>query len=254
MHALLGENEEDMLVLVQDPWFDCIGAWCCDSIRGGVNVLGAAAHPNWDVHYPSWDAECRAKVVAYSCKHALQNPLWRSPLKFIACPDVGPCHPCFQVIDVVAGHRTLWVINFYHDVNNPLCLDALLRWDPDNNVMSILVGDFNTHSLSWNATCLDQSPWSGCLETWMADHTFQLRSEPGAFTHCGRDNEWPSALDLVWHNFACSVSLLLLDPIINWAASFGSDHTSIHSTWVLDDHLCSPNNIRPAGFNLDIGG
>ena len=52
MHALLEMNKDDDILLIQEPWFRRIGARRSDGDPEGREVLGGAAHPNWELLYP----------------------------------------------------------------------------------------------------------------------------------------------------------------------------------------------------------
>ena len=69
MHALLETNEEDVILLVQEPWFRRIGTKRCNDNLEGREVLGGAAHPNWELLYPYYTNDKCAKVMTYAHIH-----------------------------------------------------------------------------------------------------------------------------------------------------------------------------------------
>ena len=48
-HALLNTNITDHIIFMQEPWFARIGTARSNLQREGVDVLGAAANPKWEV-------------------------------------------------------------------------------------------------------------------------------------------------------------------------------------------------------------
>ena len=51
-HALLNSNITDHIIFMQKPWFSRIGTARSNKDREGVDVLGAAANPKWEIIYP----------------------------------------------------------------------------------------------------------------------------------------------------------------------------------------------------------
>jgi hypothetical protein len=68
MHSLLETNTEDDVLFVQEPWFDRIGVERSDHTREGVDVHGGANHPDWELFYPYFTNDKRAKVMTYKRK------------------------------------------------------------------------------------------------------------------------------------------------------------------------------------------
>ena len=65
MHALLNTNETDDILLIQEPWFGPIGVGRDDFLRNRVDVLGGANNPSWNLLYPHFSTDKRAKVMTY---------------------------------------------------------------------------------------------------------------------------------------------------------------------------------------------
>ena len=62
MHSLLATNETDDMICVTEPWFSRIGVTRADDERNGKDVLGRAAHPNWDIHYHYFCGDLREEI------------------------------------------------------------------------------------------------------------------------------------------------------------------------------------------------
>ena len=74
MHTLLATNKTDDILLVQEPWFNPVGTACCDSAIQGHDILGGAANPKWELHYPFFIHDQWAKVMTYTRIHDRDHP------------------------------------------------------------------------------------------------------------------------------------------------------------------------------------
>lgn len=149
MHALLENNKEDDVLFVQEPWFNRVGINRSDAEWEGRDVLGGVANSKWDLAYPYFTENQRAKVTTYMRMHKREDPFKKNAVKTINRLDLAS-HPCLQVIDVLVGRETWRVINFYNDVDVPSALRALMGLELDSTIPTLLVGDFNLHSHSWS--------------------------------------------------------------------------------------------------------
>jgi hypothetical protein len=192
---------------------------------------GGAAHPTWNLVYPYHTQERRPKVMTYTRNFSVQHSKQRNALRTIPRLDLAT-HPTILITDHYAGPDQLRIINFYNDVDNPTSLATLLSLELDSTVPTILLGDFNLHSPSWSPPDLQHSPRAADFERWAANQTFTLATGLGDITRRGCKGDRPSTLDLTWHNLAADLSTPLTPPIIDWAASLGSDHVGIRTTWL----------------------
>jgi hypothetical protein len=145
-HAFLNSshNANINLILIQEPWYNAIGTARKDNARQGVDVLGGAASPAWEILDIGLTNGKRPKVMAYARKHPHDN---NAP-KFSVVPRLDVAnHCCLQVLDIVFGNEQWRIINFYHDVQDKTSLTALLALDIDAITPTLVIGDFNTHSL-----------------------------------------------------------------------------------------------------------
>jgi endonuclease/exonuclease/phosphatase family metal-dependent hydrolase len=230
MHSLLETNTLDDVLFVQEPWFSRIGVERSDKEREGIDVLGGAKHPDWDLFYPQYDTNKRAKVMTYRRKQ-VNNRL--SPIQIIPRLDLAK-HPTILITDIRVHKDTLRVINFYNDMDDPSSINTLLQLDLDPTVPTMLVGDFNLHSRTWSPQNWERSTKSPALEQWAAAQTFSLHTQPGDITRQGLESERPSTLDLTWHNWVLEVNLSITPPTLDWESSLGSDHCGIRSLWFRD--------------------
>lgn len=230
MHVLLATNNMDDILCVQEPWFDRIGVARDDAWHDGVDVLGGAAHPNWDIHYPFFIAAQRAKVMMYTRQFDRNRQKQLIPWKVVVRNDLGR-HPTLLIIDIHCGTQCLRVITFYNDVTDPSSLASLLTLDLDPLTPMLLVGDFNTHSPTWSPASLPCSPHAHTLETWAANQALDLLTPPATLTRRGSADKRPSTLDLMWANFAASHLTDIGPPSYDWNASLASDHVGVRTQW-----------------------
>ena len=184
MHALLNENLVDDVVFVQEPWFGRIGVARNDELHSGKETLGGAANSQWSLHYLRFNANQRAKVMTYVRIHDRSHPFHlnkcRGTLRLDLC-----AHPSILITDITAGSNYWRTINFYHDVDDPTILPTLLALDLDPTIPTLLIGDFNTHSLSWSPLGWTKSHWADRVEEYLATQTYSLLSVPRIPTHRG---------------------------------------------------------------------
>jgi hypothetical protein len=230
MHSLLETNIEDDVLFVQEPWFDRIGVSRADRAREGVDVHGGANHPDWELFYPYFTNDKRAKVMTYKRKQVVNRI---NPLKVVPQLDLAK-HPSILITDIYVHKDMLRVINYYNDVDDTSSLNTLLSLDLDPTVPTLLLGDFNLHSRSWSPSSWERSTSSPCFEQWAATQTFSIQTTPGDITRRGTGTERSSTLDLTWHNWAMELKVAMTPPTLDWAASLGSDHCGIRSMWIRD--------------------
>src|ERR1700761_4658446 len=89
MHALLSSNVLDSILCTQEPWFNRVGVARVDSEREGKDVLGGAAHPNWDIYYPYFTNDTRAKVITYARKFSVTRPNRKTTIHTVSRLDLA---------------------------------------------------------------------------------------------------------------------------------------------------------------------
>ena len=104
MHVLLETNKEDNILLVQEPWFRRIGMKRCDDDLEGRETLGGTAHPKWELLYPYYTNNKRAKVMTYACIHNRECAWKKNAIRAIPRPDLA-AHPCIQILDLRVGQE-----------------------------------------------------------------------------------------------------------------------------------------------------
>lgn len=137
-------------------------------------------------------------------------------------------------------------------MSDPSALDTLTMLNLDPTIPTILVGDFNTHSLAWSTP-----GWmkSDRMETWLASQTFSLLSEPGKPMRCGTVavNERDSVLDLIWINLAAEQALLFTLLEVDWLGSLGSDHALLCCAIHPNTLILWRAKEQIEGYKIDLG-
>lgn len=250
-HALLATNDKDDIILVQEPWWGRIGTKRSDDEPEGKEVLGGAAHPKWELHYPYYTNNTRAKVMAYARIHSRDNSFQKNPLLVVDQTDLVS-HPCVQVLDVRAGKERWRIINVYNDTDDPEVLNVLMKLDLQATIPTLVVGDFNLHSLTWSPPGINPSPRAHRLEEWAAGNTLELLTAPGIPTRRGEGNQRDTTINLTWRSFSATLNDTFLGATIDWEGSLGSDHALIRTTALTRERARPPREARSNCFDLDV--
>jgi hypothetical protein len=251
MHVLLATNEDDDILLVQEPWFNPVGTARCDSMIDGKDILGGATNPQWDIHYPYFNFDQRTKVMTYARIHERGEPFRRNRLQMVSRNDLVS-HPCILLTEVKAGRETWCVLNFYNDVDDPTALRTLLGLDLDPLIPTLLTGDFNLHSFTWSLMGWAPDQKAADLEEWAATQTLSLLSQPSIPTHRGENGACSSTIDLTWLNLAATVQGIFQGAHIHWDGSVNSDHALIRTfacTWF---DVVRPPSDHTNGFDMNL--
>lgn len=248
-HALLNSINNTHLILVQEPWFNAIGTARKDDARDGVDVLGGASSPAWDIIYPGFDNIKRPHVMTYARKQTRNT---RDTTHFSVVPrlDISP-HPTVQVLDLIFDNEQWRVINFYNNVRDSSSLDALLGLDIDATVPTLVIGDFNAHSREWSPADVSRSTDAGRIEVWAAVNLLTLANTPGEITRRGANHEKDSVIDLAWYNEAAIRASTFTGLTVDWEGSLGSDHAMLHVTGRTKQPSMQDNEETDLGFVVD---
>ncbi|KAN0124578.1 hypothetical protein V8E53_010696, partial [Lactarius tabidus] len=251
MHALLNTNKTDDILFIQEPWFNRISVARSDTHREGMDVLGGAANPSWNIAYPYFTPEQHAKVMVYSRIHDRDHPFKKNYCWLNTCNDLA-AHPCIIISDILVGQINWHAINFYNDVVDPTALTTLLSLDLDSTIPTILLGDFNMHSPSWSSVEWAASSSAPRLEEWLASQTFTMLTQPTVPTHRGENGARDSTIDLVWINFAASIQNSFQGAQVDWEGLLGSDHALIRTVTSTPLRIHRNREDHTNQFNMDI--
>ena len=131
-------------------------------------------------------------------------------------------------------------------------LPTLLALDLDPTIPTLLIGDFNTHSLSWSPLGWTKSHWADRVEEYLATQTYSLLSIPRIPTHRGEAGARDSTIDLAWANLAASAIGSFSGTSISWEDSYGSDHALIRLSVFSPHSTRSPHTHHPTKFDTDL--
>jgi retrotransposon-encoded endonuclease len=138
--------------------------------------------------------------MAYACKWAQDTS---NPSPFTITPYLDICsHPCLQILDVILDDKQWCIINFYHNIQDNLSLQALLALKIDATTPTMVIGNFNTHSPTWSPPDTPHLHWAGCIEEWAVSNLLTLANNPGEIMCKGADHERDLTIDLAWFNEA----------------------------------------------------
>jgi hypothetical protein len=143
-------------------------------------------------------------------------------------------------------------INMYHDTDHHSSLDNILNIETDPHIPTIIGSNFNTHSRTWSPLGIQPSSWADNLEEWAIGQNLALTSPPGSLTQKGEGNQHDTTIDLVWTNTTAILDNTFQDPIINFSASLGSDHTGLWSTYqhILKTTITPPPNYPVSSLQM----
>jgi hypothetical protein len=115
----------------------------------------------WELHLPHHRNGKVCKTVAYSHKSTISSD------NLIAHPLANPNS---LILDLKDDEESIMlrVISTYHACpDHSHTLDYLFQHDLDETVPTLLIGDFNTHSLHWSLLGQTLSLWRHAFEEWM---------------------------------------------------------------------------------------
>ena len=252
-HTLLNANDSDDILLIQEPWFGEIGVERNDLLAQGASVLGGAANPSWNLHYPYYTDTQRAKVMTYVRIHDRSHIFKPNYFRATARRDLC-AHPCILISDILINQRRWRFINFYNDVDDHTTITTLLKLTIDPTIPTLVAGDFNAYSPTWspNPDCTQPSSTSICtgrsIEHWATANLLFLSSPPGIHTCQGEHNQHNSVLDLVWLNGAALQDDHFGNVKVNWSDNFGSDHALLCIPCTLNQKIPRYKEDASTGF------
>lgn len=225
-HALLQKSQADIL-LIQEPWYGKVRTAHSDSSPEGIEISSATHNNQWECFLPSLKPGDTCRVATY-----IRTSLSSSVSIFNQLT-----HPCASsssiITDLILPTETLRIVNIYHQV--PVqghALHHLLSNQFDDSISTLIMGDFNTHSVRWSFPFATISPWSHDLEDWFSDQGLHVLNTPRVATWQGRDDQHPSVLDLALLNDAALFNDQFSSLSVSFTDSLGSDHAALHISWV----------------------
>jgi hypothetical protein len=226
-----------------------------DTNPNGDTQLGLPFNNMWETHLPRHTTGQMYKAVIYTRKSLEQCFTIRNQLTHPLS------NPCSIVLDIVKDEDILArLINTYNPPPQPrqhstdpsprqYVLKYLTDHDLDDNIPTILAGDFNTYAERWSIPPATYSSWATRLCEWLDTHSFSLLNPLLTPTRRGtRDTHRDSLLDLVFANEAiCWFGHISPIEISEWDA-LGSDHHAVLFSIIPSDHPSHIPSPGPTGY------
>src|SRR6266581_27614 len=225
-HALLQNSTADIL-LIQEPWYGKVQIARSDSSPEGIEVRGATHNNQWECFLPALKPGDTCRVATYvlsslSASISIFNQL------------THPCaSSCSIITDLIFPTETLRLVNVYHQVpERGHALHHLLSNHFDDTVPTLIMGDFNTHSVRWSLPSATISSWARDLEDWFSDQGLNVINTPRVATWQGRDDQHPSVLDFALLNDVALFNDQFSSLTVSFTDSLGSDHAALNTSWI----------------------
>ena len=187
--------------------------------------------------------------MTYAHKQAL-NTQFEPPFTLVPHLNIS-AHHCLQALDIIFNNVSWQLINFYHDIQDNSSLKALLDLDIDALMPTLIIGNFNTHSLSWSPPDATHSSWARKVEEWAAKNLLTLSNTPGEVTHKGADHELDLVIDLAWYNEVVVQANMFTNLKIDWEGSLSSDHVLLQVSAFPGPTCHPPPSDANLGFMID---
>jgi hypothetical protein len=144
-------------------------------------------------------------------------------------------HPCANpntiITDIDDGATiTMRIINVYHQRSkrHGHTLNNLLSHELDDQIPTLLIGDFNTHSPLWSTPDRTPDSWASTFTDWLKTNGLHCLNPRHITTWMPPNNtQQASVLDLVFANDAAYLSAQLGEVDISFDHSLGSDHAAV---------------------------
>lgn len=199
-HGILQTDDESFdIILIQEPWFDQVATLRSDTDPNGNTQLGFPANNKWLTLSPPYSLEDRPKVCTYVNRRTINqtyivNHIPPSPL----------LSSNSMVIDILSptnrNNIDLRLVNIYHD--RPIsghALTHIFSHSLDNNIPTLFLGDFNTHSPRWSLPHSTTSSWAHSFHEWMDSNGLETLNPVNEHTWIQLGSR-PSIIDLALAN------------------------------------------------------
>ena len=257
--TLLQSDINTDILLIQEPWMGTVATLRSDTTPEGDTQIGLPHNDMWDTHLPRHTTGQRCKAAVYTRKALNRHFNVRNQLSHpLSTPNS-------VVVDIVEGDDILArLINLYNPPPRPTpmmtpspsprntTLKYLTDHDLDDNIPTIISGDFNTHAERWSLPRTTFSSWASRLCDWMDTHGFSLLNPlltPTRRALQSRDQD--SLIDLVFANEAVCWFGHIGPVEISEAEALGSDHNAVLFSIIPSDHPSHIPSPGPTGYRAD---
>ena len=215
----------------------------------GTDQLGFPANNKWITLSPTHLTDERLKVCAYTNRETINqthiiNHIPPSPLTSSNT----------MVIDIISPTNRdkidLRIVNVYHDKPESGHMLAHIFSHPlDDNVPTLVIGDFNTHSPRWSLPHSTSSSWAPAFHKWMDTNGLEILNPVNQFTW-KRPGLRPSIIDLALANESARYFTNLSALTVSWDQSEGSDHAALLINFYPEERQPPPRE-ESRGFHID---
>jgi Endonuclease-reverse transcriptase len=190
--ALL-ETSTANILLIQEPYWGQIIPACSDTDPEGETIHSTLNHPSWEVYNPP-PSEEYPRVATFIRKEVTKMNLITIDPHFSSYYSIT-----ITITNTDTGHQ-IKLMNFYHHVtDHQPKLEFLLSTSIDQETLTILASDFNTHSYLWSPRDINESQWAPMLETWLDNKNLISTLPEGSITR-SRNGNRDSCIDLMLVN------------------------------------------------------
>jgi hypothetical protein len=153
----------------------CVTTLRSDNNPNGIEQRGTTLHPQWEVLTPPHQPSDTCKAVAFVRKQLMQSITIKTQ----------PDHPLSNlnslVFDVVEDEQILLqIINVYHKCpKSGHNLQYLFNHNLNELVPTLIMGNFNTHTVHWSLSGHASSAWADDFTDWLDINNLSICNPPG---------------------------------------------------------------------------
>ena len=248
-HDMLQTDDEFFdIILIQKPWFGSVATLRSDTDPNGTAQQDFTANNKWHTLSPPYTSNDRPKVCAYINRRTIDHTLAVNHI-----PLAPLISPNSMVIDILCPTNrndiALRLVNIYHD--RPLSghsLSHLFSHTLDDDIPTLFLGDFNTHSPRWSLPHSTASSWACSFHEWMDSNGLETLNPTNEVTWKQRGSRL-SIIDLGLANESARYLSNLSALTISWKESI-SDHAALLINFYTEEDT-QPLPAEYRGFHID---
>ncbi len=145
---MLQKDSNVQILLLQEPWFGTVATTRSDTDPKGHAQRGPPANPTWEMFLPQLTYADTCKAMAYVHKDLVDNHTVVH----------HPNHPLTTLHSVILDifkdptlddMPSLQVVNVYYPPAQDHTLGLIFHHHINNTTLTLLIGNFNTHTPQW---------------------------------------------------------------------------------------------------------
>jgi hypothetical protein len=186
-------------------------------------MRGAPINPLWDLHLPPLKPTDECCALTYT-RTSIQPLVQNRTSHLMSNPNT-------VITDIDDGATiTMRIINVYHQrpSRGGHALGNLLSHELDDQIPTLLIGDFNTHSPLWSIPDRMPDSWATTFTDWLEANSLHCLNPRHTTTWSPPDrDQQASILVLILANDAAHLSAQLGKVDISFEHSLSSDHAAV---------------------------